>query len=290
MTKNSVFLPEGVSRSRFGQALRGLNTSVATGGSILIIVAIIALFAPFLATHDPSTISPANRLASPSAQNWFGTDAIGRDIYSRVIYGARISLLIGLGATALTTLIGLTIGLLAGSSRILDSILMRIVDGMMAIPPVLLAIALMALTKGSVYTVVFAISVAEVPRMARLVRGVVLSLGKQLYVEAAISAGASSRRVILVHILPNSIGPVVVQATYVFASAMIIEAILSFLGAGVPPSIPSWGNIMADGRQLWLVKPNMIFFPAFFLSLTVLAMNVMGDGLRTTLDPRSRTR
>jgi peptide/nickel transport system permease protein len=181
---------------------------------------------------------------------------------------------------------GLAIGLFAGFVRWADGIVMRIIDGMMSIPPILLAIALMALTRGSVGNVIIAITLAEIPRVARLVRSVVLSLREQPYVEAAISQGAGVPRIIIKHILPNTVAPMMVQATYICASAMIVEAILSFIGAGVPPATPSWGNIMAEGRALWQIRPHIIFFPALFLSVTVLAVNLLGDGLRDSLDPR----
>ena len=168
----------------------------------------------------------------------------------------------------------------------LDTVVMRVMDGLMSIPPILLAIALMALTRGSVGNVVTAIAIAEVPRVARLVRGVVLSLREQPYVEAAIASGTRAPKIILKHILPNTLAPIIVQATFICASAMITEATLSFIGAGTPPTIPSWGNIMAEGRALWQVKPYIVFFPALFLSITVMAVNLLGDGLRDALDPR----
>jgi peptide/nickel transport system permease protein len=202
------------------------------------------------------------------------------------MYGARVSLLVGFSVAFFSSVIGLAIGMVSGFVRWADSIIMRIMDGLMSIPPILLAIALMALTRGSVQNVILAITVAEVPRVSRLVRGVVLSLREQPYVDAAVAAGTRSPRIMLRHILPNTLAPLTVQATYICASAMIIEAILSFIGAGTPPIIPSWGNIMAEGRALWQVKPYIVFFPAIFLSITVLAVNLLGDGLRDWLDPR----
>jgi len=207
-----------------------------------------------------------------------------------VLFGARISLLVGFSVAILASGLGLVLGLLSGYLRGLDGILMRVMDGVMSVPPILLAIALMALTKASVENVIMAITIAEFPRVARLVRGVVLSLREQPFVEAAITAGTSTPRIIWAHILPNTIAPLSVQATYICGSAMIIESILSFIGAGTPPIIPSWGNIMADGRTLWQVKPYIILFPAIFLSLTVLAVNLLGDGLRDALDPRMAKR
>ena len=279
--------------NRIGPARRAwlsANASVRIGLLLFVVLFLATVFAPWLATHDPASINPLNRLKPPSDEHWFGTDAVGRDLFSRTIYGGRVSLIVGFGVALFATVVGIAVGVLSGFVRVLDSVIMRVIDGMMSVPPILLAIALMALTRGSIYNVIFAISISEMPRLARLVRGTVLSLRKQPYVEAAVSAGAGTPRIILLHILPNTVAPVIVQATFIFASAMIIEAILSFIGAGVPPSTPSWGNIMADGRQLWLVKPYLIFFPAIFLSLMVLAVNLLGDGLRDILDPRTKRR
>ncbi len=271
--------------ARFRRYLRR-HPSVALGGGLLILMALIGIFAPLLGTVDPTAIAPSRRTRVPSELYWFGTDMLGRDIYSRVVYGARVSLLVGFSVAILSSIIGLSIGLFAGFVRWADGIIMRIIDGMMSIPPILLAIALMALTRGSVQNVIIAITVAEIPRVARLVRGVVLSLREQPYVEAAVANGARVPRIIFRHILPNTFAPMSVQATYICASAMIVEAILSFIGAGVPPATPSWGNIMAEGRALWQVRPHIILFPAVFLSVTVLAVNMLGDGLRDSLDPR----
>ena len=262
------------------------NLTVTIGGVLLLVLVLIGIFAPYLGTADPTALAPAKRLRAPSELYWFGTDALGRDVYSRVIFGTRVSLTVGLSVAALATLAGLAIGLISGFSRWADGIIMRIMDGLMSIPPILLAIALMALTRGSVGNVIMAITVAEIPRVSRLVRGVVLSLREQPYVDAAIASGTRTPMIILRHILPNTLAPLLVQATYVCASAMIVEAILSFIGAGTPPTIPSWGNIMAEGRALWQVKPFIVFFPAAFLSVTVLAVNLLGDGLRDALDPR----
>ena len=266
------------------------NPTIAIGGGLLLLMLLVAIFAPLLWTVDPTALAPARRTREPSAQYWFGSDMLGRDVYSRVLYGARVSLLVGFSVAFFASVIGLTIGMISGYIRWADSIIMRIMDGMMSIPPILLAIALMALTRGSVQNVILAITVAEIPRVSRLVRGVVLSLREQPYVDAAVAAGTRTPWIIIRHILPNTLAPITVQATYICAAAMITEAILSFIGAGTPPIIPSWGNIMAEGRALWQVKPYIVFFPAVFLSITVLAVNLLGDGLRDALDPRMAKR
>jgi peptide/nickel transport system permease protein len=267
------------------------HPTMVIGGSILALLALIALLAPVLGTIDPATIDTKLRNAEPSAKTWFGRDGFGKDIYSRVIFGTRISLIVGVSVAILASLAGLTIGLVSGFVRWTDGIIMRIMDGLMSIPPILLAIALMALTGASVRNVIIAITIAEIPRVSRLVRGVVLSLREQPYVDAAIAAGTSTPMIILRHILPNTMAPITVQATYICASAMITEAILSFVGAGIPSAMaPSWGNIMADGRAAWQAYPHVILFPAIFLSLTVLAVNLLGDGLRDALDPRMAKR
>jgi peptide/nickel transport system permease protein len=260
--------------------------TIAIGGGLLVAMLCIAIFAPFLWTKDPTSLAPALRTREPGAQFWFGSDMLGRDVYSRVLYGARVSLLVGFSVAFLASVIGLTIGLFSGFIRLADSIVMRVMDGMMSIPPILLAIALMALTRGSVQNVILAITIAEIPRVTRLVRGVVLSLREQPYVDAAVASGTGTVMIMWRHILPNTLAPLTVQATYICAAAMITEAILSFIGAGTPPIIPSWGNIMAEGRALWQVKPYIVFFPAVFLSITVLAVNLLGDGLRDAIDPR----
>lgn len=273
-------------RSWLGHALRD-HPTLWIGAVMLLAMTALAIFAPLFATHDPASLNPAFRVKSPSAEAWFGTDMLGRDIYSRTIHGARVSLIVGAGVAICASIVGLAIGLLSGFVRWADNIVMRVMDGMMSIPAILLAIALMTLMRGgSVFNVIFAITIAEIPRVARLTRSVVLSVREQPYVEAGRACGTSTPGIIWRHIMPNTLAPLTVQATYICASAMITEAILSFIGAGTPTSIPSWGNIMAEGRALWQVKPNVVFFPALFLSLTVLAVNLVGDGLRDAVDPR----
>jgi peptide/nickel transport system permease protein len=270
---------------RLKDALRRHPTAIA-GAVVLTIMILIAVCAPWLGTVDPQAVAPLRRLKPPSEEFWFGSDMLGRDVYSRVIYGARVSLAVGLAVALFSTFVGLAIGLVTGYIRWLDAIVMRIMDGLMSIPSVLLAIALMALTRASIENVIVAITLAEVPRVVRLVRSLVLTLREQPYVEAAVAAGTTLPRILARHILPNTVAPLLVQATYVCASAMITEAILSFIGAGTPPNIPSWGNIMAEARSLFQIAGYLILFPGVCLSLTVLAVNLLGDGMRDALDPR----
>jgi peptide/nickel transport system permease protein len=270
---------------RFGDAFERHPTALV-GGAILIVMIAMALLAPWLHTIDPQQVFPIKRLRPPSAASWFGTDMLGRDVYSRVVYGARVSLTVGLAVAVLSTLFGLAIGLVTGYVRRLDAVVMRIMDGLMSIPSVLLAIALMALTKASMGNVIAAITLAEVPRVVRLVRSLVLTLREQPYIEAAIASGTALPLILFRHVLPNIAAPLLVQGTYVCGSAMITEAILSFIGAGTPPNIPSWGNIMAEGRSLVQIAGYLILFPGICLSLTVLAVNLLGDGMRDALDPR----
>lgn len=261
---------------------------ILAGIVLLGLIVLVAIASPLFATHDPVRLDPIQRLAPPSAEHWFGTDHLGRDVYSRVIYGSRISLIVGFSVAALSTVLGLVIGLVTGFVPRVDAIVMRIMDGLMAIPTVLLAIALISLSKSSVENVIIAITIPEVPRIARLVRGVVLTLREQLFIDAAVTLGAGLPRILFFHIMPNTVAPLIVQATYVCASAIIIEAILSFLGAGTPPDVPSWGNIMAEGRTYVMIAFWILLFPGMFLTVMVLGVNLFGDGLRDTLDPRLR--
>jgi len=260
---------------------------IAAGAGILTLMLLVAVFAPALGATDPRALSMSERLAPPSAEHWMGADQLGRDLYSRVLYGARISLAVGFFAALLSSIAGGAVGLVSAANRRLDAVIMRIMDALMSIPAILLAIALMAVAGASVQNVILAVTVVETPRVARMVRGVVLSLREQPYVEAAIAAGSSGTQIVLRHLLPGVSGPLTVQATFVWGAAMLIEAALSFIGAGTPPTTPSWGNIIADGKALWQLKPELIFAPAVFLSLTVLAVNLLGDGLRRALDPRA---
>ena len=252
----------------------------------LIIVVLIALLAPFLGTTDPLAIAPGERLRRMSSAHLLGTDAFGRDVYSRVFYGARISLLVGIFVALVSVAIGLLIGLVAGYFRVLDSIIMRVMDGLMAIPGILLAIALVTVSGASLRTVVIAITVPEIPRVVRLVRSVVLTLRIEPYVEAAIALGTHVPSLLLRHIVPNTVAPLIVQGTFIFASAMLTESAMSFLGVGLPPEIPSWGNIMAEGRTYFQLMPGLILYAGLLLALTVLSVNMLGDALRDALDPR----
>lgn len=262
------------------------HPTLLLGALILLGVVLVSLAAPWIATHDPQDIDPLARLQAPSAQHLFGTDALGRDVFSRALWGGRVSLLVAVTVAALATLSGTLIGLIAGFFRSVDAVIMRIMDGMMAIPDILLAIALMAITQAGIGTVIVAITVPQVPRVVRLVRALALGLREQLFVEAAQAIGTRTPVVLWRHILPNIVAPLVVQATFVAASAVLVEAALSFLGIGVSPEIPSWGNMMAEGRNFVAVAFNIILYPGIFLALTVLAINLMGDGLRDALDPR----
>ena len=258
------------------------------GAVLLGAMILIAVLCPYLAAIDPRAMSPGQRLMMPSAEHWFGTDQLGRDLFARALYGARVSLLVGASVAFLASLLGTIVGMVSASNRRLDAVVMRVMDGVMSIPAILLAIALMAVTGGSVGNVITAVTLVEIPRVARLIRGAVLSLREQPYVEAAIAAGTTAPRILVRHLLPGIVPPLLVQATFVWATAMILEAALSFIGAGTPPTTPSWGNIMADGKALWQVRPSLIFIPAGFLSLTLLAINLLGDGLRDLLDPRQK--
>ncbi len=281
-------------------ALAVRNPAVIFGGVVLLIMLAVAILAPVLGTVDPTRIDPAARNKKPGTEitmrlddgqtvkrvALFGTDSLGRDVYSRVLYGTRVSLVIGVAVAIVSVAVGLVIGLISGYIRWADGFIMRIMDGLMAIPGILLAIALVSIWRAGLLTVIFAIVVPDVPRVVRLVRSVVLTVREEPYVEGAISVGTPTWTLMFRHILPNTIAPLIVQGTFIAASAILAEAILSFLGIGIPPEIPSWGNIMAEGRTLFRVFPHNIFYPGIFLALTVLAINIMGDGLRDTLDPK----
>jgi peptide/nickel transport system permease protein len=274
------------SRPRFSllTAIRR-NPTIAFGTVLLALLIAIGVFAPYIA-GDPFKLSPVSRLRPPSERWWFGTDQFGRDVFSRTVYGARVSLIVGLSVAAFSSLLGLALGLACGYFRRVDGLVMRVMDGLMAIPSILLAIALVSLWHGGVPVVILAILVPELPRDVRLVRSIVLGVRERPYVEAAIAGGARTGKILRRHILPSTIAPLTVQGTYVCASAILVEAGLSFLGAGIPPNIPTWGNMIA-GSQLYLaIAPWTIFCPGIALAVLVLAVNLLGDGLRDLLDPR----
>jgi len=276
------------------------HPSVIIGGLLFSLIVLLVPAAPLLTSLDPTEINPRNRNKPPgydavykddsgdkyTVKAHMGTDKLGRDVFARVIYGARVSLIVGISVALVSVSIGLFIGLIAGYFRLVDAIVMRIMDGLMAIPAILLAIALVSLSGASLFTVIVAIVIPEVPRVVRLVRSIVLSIREEPYVEAAISVGTPTAKILYRHVLPNTLAPLIVQGTFICGSAILLEAILSFLGVGVPPEIPTWGNIMAQGRDLFQIFPHSIFYPGIFLTLTVLAINMLGDGLRDTIDPR----
>ena len=256
----------------------------------LLLLVLVALFADLTAPYHPLEADFRALRHGPSLTHWLGTDNLGRDVYSRVLYGTRVSLVVGVTVAVIAIAIGLVIGLVAGFFRRLDGPIMRVMDGLMAIPGILLAIALVAIWGGGLITVILAIVVPDVPRVVRLVRSVVLSVREEPYVESAVSIGAPTVMLLMRHVLPNTVAPLIVQGTFLCASAMLAEAALSFLGVGIPPEIPTWGNIIAEGRSVFRIHPHNIFYPGMFLALTVLAVNVLGDGLRDTLDPKMSRR
>jgi peptide/nickel transport system permease protein len=265
------------------------NRNVVAGAGVFLVFVLAALFAEGLSTHNPTRLHPTNRLRPPSAQNYLGTDEFGRDVYSLVIHGSRVSLLVGGVTMALTCLGGTVIGLVAGYYRRLDLLIMRVMDGLMAFPAVLLAIALMAARGPGVGNVIFALSVVYMPRTALIVRSTVLSLRELDYVQAARALGRHDLGIAFRHILPNCLAPLLVQGTFIFAYAVLAEAILGFLGVGVPPYVPSWGNVIASGKNVIREAFWVSLFPGVTLTLAGLSLNLLGDGLRDTLDPRLRS-
>ena len=259
---------------------------IAIGGSLMAILIVLSLLAPWIAPYDPLKLNVSHRLKPPNETYWFGTDAYGRDVLSRTLWGGQISLVIAISVAVLSMVVGTLIGLLAGYFRAMDSIVMRVMDGLMAIPGILLAVAMLSLSKASVQTVVIAITIPEIPRVVRLVRAVVLSLREQTFVSGAIASGSRVPRILFRHILPNAMTPIIVQATYIAASAVLIEAYLGFLGVGTPPEVPSWGNIIAEGRNFIMLAIWSVLFPGLFLGTMVLSINILGDGVRDMLDPR----
>lgn len=273
-------------RGRRGWGFLARNPTLVGGLLCLGLVAASAAGAQLWGTRDPQQMQVLARLRPPSAEHWFGTDHFGRDLYSRTMYGGRISLVVGSVVAAVSLVIGTAVGLVSGYYRRLDPVVMRVMDGLMAIPAILLALALMALVRASVRNVIIALVIPEIPRTVRLVRASVLSLREQLMVEGARAVGAGTPRILLRYVLPALVAPLIVQGTYICASAILVEAYLSFLGAGTPPHIPSWGNIMAEGRAYVQLAFWIILFPGLFLAATVLSINMIGDGLRDLLKVR----
>ncbi len=257
---------------------------------LLAAIIILTLISPWIAPHDPLAMNPLMRLKPPSDEYILGTDNYGRDLFSRMILGGRISLLIGVLAAAASIIVGAFIGLIAGFFRVADAIIMRMMDALMAMPSILIAIALVALNGPSIGSVIVAITIPEVPRVVRLVRSVILTAREEPYVEAALALGSSTPKILFRHLLPNTMAPLIVQGTYIVASAILTEAILSFLGAGISTEIPTWGNIMAEGRQFFRIKPSIVLWPGLLLTLCVLSINLLGDTARDMLDPRLKKR
>jgi peptide/nickel transport system permease protein len=271
---------------------KGLRRSRSTtiGGLIVLTAVFAAIFAPVLSPHDPQAINVIDRLQGPSSTYPFGTDNLGRDILSRVIYGARISLIVGLMVVVSATGAGIALGLAAGYSNRLDRVIMRVMDGLMAFPSILLAIALMAALGAQLSNVIIALAIVFTPRVARVVRSVTLVIRELDYVQAAQALGAPTWRILLRHVLPNALAPVIVQATFIFAESVLAEAALSFLGVGLPPYVPSWGTIITVGRMFMETAPWITIFPGLAILITVLGLNLLGDGLRDLSDPRLRGR
>lgn len=257
---------------------------------VLIAVVAVGLFAPSIANFEPTKLNAMMRLKPADEVYWMGTDSYGRDLYSRVLYGARVSLLVGAGVAAGALAIGLPLGLLAGWFQSLDAVLMRMMDGLMAIPGILLAIAIVALTDAGLATVIIAIMLPEIPQVVRLVRSRVLATRSETFVDAAVLLGTRPLRLIWRHLLPSTIAPLIVQGTYIYASAILTEAALSFLGVGIGTETPTWGNIMAEGRLYFALNPWLVYWPAIVLSLCILSINLLGDALRDKLDPKMKGR
>ena len=266
------------------------NPSVIVGASVLLVFVLAAFLADAVSTHNPTRLVPGNRLTPPSAQNYLGTDEFGRDVYSLVIHGSRVSLLVGVTTMLLTSFGGVTVGLVAGYNRRLDTIVMRLMDGLMAFPAILLAIALMAARGPGVWNVIMALSIVYMPRTAILIRSTVLSIRELDYIQAARALGRRDLPIAVRHILPNCVGPLLVQGSFIFAYAILAEAILGFLGVGVPPYVPSWGNVIASGKNVIREAFWVSLFPGLALTVAGLSLNLLGDGLRDVLDPRLRVR
>ena len=278
--------PHGV-RGMIRSAARLFRRRIVLYGTIVFVVLVfVAVFAQVLAPYDPMGMNVRARLQEPSGTFWLGTDNLGRDVLSRMVYGARISLIAGFASVVLSTVIGVIIGTLAGFYDAMDTLLMRIMDGLMAFPVILLAVALMAALGPTLGNVIIALSAVYAPRTARIVRSAVLAVKRMPYVEAAGALGGRDPRIIVQHVLPNCMSPIIVQATFIFAYAVQAEAALSFLGVGVPPSVPSWGSMLSEARLYMVQAPWLMLAPGSAIAVTVLALNAIGDGLRDFLDPQ----
>ena len=286
----SIAPPDRVSLVARAREIVFSSPLVMASSLILAIIVLSAIFAPWVVPHDPVRLTPSLRLKPPSETYWLGTDAYGRDLFSRIITGGQISLVVGAAAAIFAVTFGLLLGLVAGYIRWVDAVMMRMVDGLMAIPSILLAIAIVSLWGASLWTVLVAITIPEVPRVVRLVRSLVLSAREEPYVEAAIAAGSSTWLIMRRHLVPNTIAPLIIQGTYICASAILTEAILSFLGAGINPETPSWGNIMAEGRIYFQINPGIVLWPGLVVSVAILSINLLGDAVRDALDPRMAKR
>lgn len=267
-----------------------LHPNLLVGGIFLVIVVFMAVFAELIMPHSPTLQVPSDRLLSPGGDFLFGTDGQGRDVFSRMVKGSQLSLMVGVLVSLGTMVIGGLIGLICGFNSAADNLLMRVMDALMAFPSIVLAIGIMAVRGPSVWNVVFALTVVNTPRMARVVRSVVQNTSQMLYVEAAQSIGADTPRVLLKHITPNCLSPLIVQTSFVFADAVLGEATLSFLGAGAPADIPSWGGMLSESRVFLAQAPWTMLVPGAALTITVFALNLIGDGIRDMLDPRLRNR
>lgn len=287
----------------FGDRIRSLSSSslktlrsnpnLLIGSTIITIMVLIALLTllpthSIVTRHDPQELSLRERVDPPSSTHWFGTDALGRDVYSRTMHGSKTSLYVGSAVAILVTITGVTLGVLVGYNRVADNIVMRFMDGMMSFPTLILALALVATLGSSLTNVIIIITIVDTPGMTRVVRAVVLSLRERTYVDAARASGASTKRILFFHVAPNTLAPVIITASIYFGGAILTEAALGFLGVGTPEFIPTWGNIISSGRAYIRIGFWIAFFPGIFLALTVFATNLIGDGLRDVLDPRLR--
>ena len=256
------------------------------GAWVMVVIFIFAIFAPMIATHDPMELNPIDRLQSPNSKYWFGTDNFGRDIFSRIVYGARMTIITGSGVVIYSLFFGIFIGLFSGYYERFGLVAMRLVDVIMSFPPLLLALALMAILGRGVWNVILAVGVSYLTRTARIMFGLTLKIKSEVYIEAIRSVGAKHNRILLKHILPNLISPLIVQATFTFAFSLLQIASLDFLGVGLPPQLPSWGNMISEGRIYITRAPGVLIFPGVFIILTVLSFNLVGDVLRDKMDPR----